>query len=236
MTRSLVCVLLLAAACGDDGGAATVDAPPFDNGSCGDQLRFTGELVDWDSTDNTFCGIVDAEFVVQGDGAMDTTSPNGRFELCIPRTDAPVLLDVTPSAANSQCATPAAAYTLPGIAVANQAVILAGGFWSGRAFTTARQATFFQMAGLTFDPAAAHVVVHVEGATPRAVALSAAHGAPQVFGNAAWTPGATGRHVYFPNVDTAGGTTMLSVTGGALGTGTIPVVAGTFTYVTVIAN
>jgi hypothetical protein len=34
-------------------------------------------------------------------------------------------------------------------------------------------------------------------------------------------------------VDPAGGSTMLSVQGGAIGTGMIPLAAGTFTYVTV---
>src|SRR5688572_5056927 len=116
----LVFVLALAAACNgdDDGGdGACTIAVNFDNASCGDQINFTGELVDWDN-EARFCGINEALFQVQGDGAMDTTSPNGRFEgLCVP--DQPVtLLDVTPEPGNSVCTTPPSPYPLPGIAVA----------------------------------------------------------------------------------------------------------------------
>nr|MBA3821890.1 hypothetical protein [Deltaproteobacteria bacterium] len=124
---------------------------------------------------------------------------------------------------------------LPGLAVANPAVIQAGGFWSGRTFTSARQATVFQMAGLTFDPAKAHVVVHVDG-TPRAVAILATHGTAQAFSGTAWAPGESGRDVFFPNVDIGGGSTTVSVVGGAVGTGSIPLQAGTITYATVLAN
>src|SRR6187551_1049618 len=86
------------AACGDDGGVpgdgsrdagadalrdATFVPVDIDNGSCGDQIRFTGEFVDWDF-DDTSCGIFNALFEVAPQGAMDSTAPNGRFDLCIP--------------------------------------------------------------------------------------------------------------------------------------------------------
>ena len=235
MTTRLVALSFVLVACGDDGGGAAVDAPPItidiDNGSCGDQLRFTGEYVDWD-VDTRFCGVADALFEVQGNGAMDTTAPNGRFDLCIASAPAQVLLDITPAAGNSQCSTPASDYTLPGIAVATKAVILGGGFWSGRNFTTAREASL----GVTLDPTKAHVFVHVAGATPRAVALAAAHGPTQAVVATTWAAGDTGHEVFFPNVDVGNGTTMLSVTGGAIGTGSIPVAAGKITNVTVISN
>ena len=227
---------LACAACGDDGGKAADASIPtvdIDNGSCGDQLRFTGEYVDWDN-DASFCGINEALFEVSG-GAMDTTAPNGRFDLCIPSGPATVTLDIIPQATPSQCTVPASSYTLPGIAIANKAVILAGVFWSGRNFTTARRDNFFLAIGQTFDAAKAQVFVHVEG-TPRPVAITAAHGATQAVTAMQWDPGDTGHEVFFPNVDVDGGTTMLSVTGGALGTGSIPLAAGKITTVSLIAQ
>lgn len=220
--------------CGDDG--ATVDASiviDIDNGSCGDQLRFTGEYVDWD-TDASFCGIAEATIDVEGDGATDTTAPNGRFDLCIPRTNPTTKLIVTQPSANSQCTTPASGYTVPTILFANRDVILAGSFFSARAFTTARQASFFQAAGLQFDSTKAHVLVNANHTgIPRAVSLAAAHAPAQAIVATTWAPGDTGHEVFFPNVDVGTGTTMLTVVGGAIGTGSIPLVAGTITNVTV---
>jgi hypothetical protein len=231
----VVCALLAGCAgCGDDGGA--VDASivvDIDNGSCGDQLRFTGEYVDWD-TDAAFCGIGMATVEVDGDGAMDTTAPNGRFDLCIPRTSATTRLVVTQPSGMSPCSNPASSYTVPVILHAQRDVILAGGFFSGRAFTMARQASFYTAAGLTFDATKAHVFVHVNG-TPRAVSLAAPHAAAQAISGTAWAAGDTGRNVFFPNVDVGSGTTMLTVAGGAIGAGSIPLVAGTITNVSVLA-
>lgn len=231
LARSVVCVTWLLGACGDDGaGPVDASAPPvdIDNGSCGDQIRFTGEYVDWDS-DASFCGINGALIEVPN-GSMDSTAPNGRFDLCIP--DAPTTrLDVTQPTAMSQCTTPPATYTIPTILVANKAVIQSGAFFSARAFTTMRQTSFFMSVG-GFDATKAQVHVRVEGA-PRAVQITAAHGTTQAVTTTAWAAGDTGKEVFFPNVDVGGGTTMLTVTGGALGTGSIPLVAGTITNVTV---
>lgn len=218
----LTSLLVACGGCGDDGGNGPIDAPitvDIDNGSCGDQLRFTGEYVDWDSAEATFCGIFDALFEVQGgNGSMDTTAPNGRFDQCISGTDPVTLLDITPSADNSQCADPPSPYPLGGIAVANAAMLRAGGFWSGRNFTTAREASL----GVTLDPAKGHVFVHVDGPA-RTVALAAAHDAVQTLATG-------GTDLFFPNVDV--GTTALTATGGqTIGTGDIPVVANKITNV-----
>ncbi|MBA3537992.1 MAG: hypothetical protein H0T79_00035 [Deltaproteobacteria bacterium] len=237
--KLLASTLLVLVACSDDGGTTGPrDAPlvpvDIDNGSCGDQLRFTGELVDWDSSEASFCGVFEALFQVQGDGNMDTTAPNGRFDLCIPRSQAVTRIDVTPSTTASQCTQPSSTYTLPVLAVANRDVILAGAMFSARAFTTDRQASFFTAVGAAFDPTKAQVLVHVAG-TPRAVSLEAAHAAAQAHATT-WAPGDTGLDVAFPNVDVGTGTTNLAVAGGAVGTGAIPLVAGTLTVVTVYAN
>jgi hypothetical protein len=226
--------IFVLAACGDDAGKVdasfTID---IDNGSCGDQLRFTGEYVDWD-TNASFCGIGDATIEVESGGQMDTTAPNGRFDLCLPQTPT-VRLVVTQPAGNAQCANPPSSYTIPVILHANRDVILAGGFFSGRAFTTARQATFFQSIGQTLDPAKAQVLVHVNG-TPTALTLAAAHGAAQAVVATTWAPGDTGHDVFFPNVDVGSGSTMLTVAGGAIGQGAIPLLAGTMTNVSVLIH
>jgi hypothetical protein len=221
-TARSAALLVLVCACSDDAAPRDAATPDIDNGVCGSLLRFTGEYIDWDSG-ASFCGILGAQFAVPG-GAQGTTPPNGRFDLCVP-DQAVVLVDITPPAAASQCTVPPATYTLPGIAVASKAVILAGGFWSGRGFAMARQAV---------DPAKAQVFVHVNG-TPRQVSLAATHGPAQARMTASWAPGDTGQDVFFPDVDPAGGATMLSA-GTAIGTGSIPLVAGKMTNVSIIAK
>lgn len=206
----------------------------IDNGSCGDQVRLTGEYVDWD-TEASFCGINEAVFEVEGDGQMDSTAPNGRFDLCTP-DQAATRLNITQPSVNSQCTTPPAMYTMPTILYARKDVIQAGAFYSARSWTTARQDTLFALVGAPFDATKAHVHVHVDG-NPRAVSIAAAHGTVLAIatGASTWSAGATGADVFFPNVDVGGGQTMLTVTGGAVGTGNIPLVAGTLTNVTVLA-
>jgi hypothetical protein len=237
MHRSLGGALAVSlAACGGCGGGSTVDAPitvDIFNGSCGDQLLFTGEYVDWDN-DTTFCGVFNATFAVPG-GTTDTTAPNGRFggrgNLCISRTGT-TIVDITPAAAMSECTVPLSTYPLAGVAFADPTVILAGAFFSGRNITVAREGSL----GVTLDPAKAHVFVHIDQGA-RTIALAAAHGAPQAIADKTWGAGDTGHEVFFPNVDLGGGTTALTVTGGAaIGAGDIPLVANKIVNVTVLAR
>ena len=226
--RTLALVLLVTAcsACSDDGGGG-VDATPvvdIDNASCGTNLNFTGELIDADSTTATFCGVNNATF--EGGGAMDSTAPNGRFELCIPPSGT-TMVTVTPSATMSGCSSMPGTYTLPGIAVANTATIKAGTAWSGRMITMQRLATLVP----GFDMAKAHVMVHVDG-PQRAVAILATHATAKAYNGTAWADGESGIDVLFPNVEAAGSTT-LTVVGGAIGTGSIPLAAGKLTMVNV---
>jgi hypothetical protein len=230
--RHVVLAFVLAAcgACGDDGG--TVDAAPactvsFDNGSCGDQLRFTGEYVDFDN-DTTFCGIFEATFEEAG-GGMDITAPNGRFDMCVSGSTS---VAVTPSANMSQCTQPSSTYSRSAIAVANEDVLRCGAAWSGRNITAAREASL----GVTLDAAKAHVFVHVDQGS-RTIALAATHGTTQAVTDTTWAAGDTGHEVFFPNVDIGAGTTALTITGGAaLGAGDIPLVANKITLVTVLAQ
>jgi hypothetical protein len=228
--------------------ARAIDAPPdttLDAGQCNaasaaasGQLFLAGEYVDWTSV-APFCGILHATWQVHGDlTRVDITPPNGRVQLCL--TDAPTTqIDITPppGSESSQCTVPMSPYTIPGTMIATKAAIETGDLFSTRAITTAELPTFFTAQGLgTFDPTKAHVFIHEEGTTPRSVSITPAHGTAQAFDGTTWAAGTTGVNVYFPNVDVTVATTDVTVTGGAIGTTTIPLVAGTFTYLTVIAN
>ena len=237
MRHALILIVLAAcASCGDDGNHAdaAIDMVVGD-GPCGADLYFTGEIVDWDETDTNFCGVFNAKLTVQGDTARtDMSNPNGRFELCVAHA-ATTQVDVTPPTGPSQCVT-TGLYQIPGVAIADQAVIESGKPFSARMITMGRLMPFFTGLGVTYDAGKAIVFVHVEG-TPHAVTSSAAHDTALAFDATTWAAGDTGTNVVFPNTDVAGGTTAIAVTGGtALGTGTVPVAAGTFTYVTLVGN
>src|SRR5512140_1890506 len=191
--------LVLICACSDDAAPRDASTPDIDNGSCGSMVRFTGEYVDWDSSGAAFCGIFGAQFHVEGGGASGSTAPNGRFDLCIPNQPV-TLVDITPPTAQSQCTVPPASYALPAIAVANKAVILAGGSWSGRGFVVGKQ---------TPDLTKAQIFVHVNG-TPTEVSLAAMHGPTQARMNDTWASGTAGQEVFFLDVDPAGGNTTLA--------------------------
>src|SRR5690606_4325 len=144
---------------GDGGPGDMMIVVDIDNGSCGDTVRLTGEYVDWD-TEASFCGINEAVFEVEGGGQMDSTAPNGRFDLCTPN-QATTRLTITQPSSTSQCTTPAAMYTIPTILFARKDVILAGAFYSARSWTTAKQDAIFSASSTTFDATKAQVHVHV---------------------------------------------------------------------------
>lgn len=225
-TTSKILPLMLCAAC--SGGSGSADAAPdIDNGTCGAMLRLTGEYVDWDN-DTLFCGIFNAQLTVQGGGGPHSLPPNGRIDICVP--DQPTtLIDIAPPAAPPQCLVDRTRnYTLPALAVVSKAVILAGVDWSGRNFVQGRE---------TVQAGKAHVFVHISGPA-RAVSLDAAHshGPIQAVVTDTWAPGNTGHEVFIPDVDPAGGTAMLSVVGGAIGAGAIPLMADKITTLTVVTQ
>ena len=215
-------------ACGDDGGKtadAAIDAAP--------PVAFTGELIDWDSDHaGAFCGVYMAK-LTEHDATTntDTTAPNGRIMMMVP--DAPtVRIDVTPPTGASQCSS-GGVYQLPGIIITGKAVLDSGKQASYRMLGMTRLPAWFTQFGLTYDPAKAIVFVHVEG-TPAAVKSSAAHDAPATGTEATWTAGNVGQNVVFPN--SAVGTSDVSFdAGGGIGAQTVPTVAGTITYITLVA-
>jgi hypothetical protein len=213
MKRCLVLVLL--AACGDDGNHPVDSAP----------LQVMGEYVDWDSSDTgAFCGIFGATFTVHGDATQtNMTNPNGRFTLTI--DEARAQIDITPPTAQSECSVPKSTYDVPGIMIIDQGVAAAGAIISARSFTVDRAPMF------DYDSTKAQVLVHVDG-EQRAVSIDAAHDPTQAFDGTTWAAGDTGGNVYFPNVDPASGSVTVSMSN-ATGTGSVPVTAGTFTYLTI---
>jgi len=223
MKPRFLLLALAVAACGDDGGKK-VDAAITD----GQPLMFTGEYVDWDSTDTGFfCGIFQATFAVHGDATRtNLTNPNGRFTLELAPAQT-TQIEITPPTAQSECSQPKSTYNVPGIMIADASVIAGGQMISARSFTVDKAPS------VGYDSSKAQVLVHVDG-TPRAVAITGTHQPAEAFDGTTWAAGDTGVNVYFPNLDPAAGTTTISTTGTALGTGTVPVAAGTFTYVTLV--
>jgi hypothetical protein len=224
MTRILLLSVLLLHACGDDGGKQ-VDAPAA-------QLELQGEIVDWDEVDATFCGVKGAVLTVHSDSTLtETTPPNGRIDMMVPGAPS-VQIDVVPPPTMSECASGIGLYTLPGIIMSSWVVVTSGQTVSYRMIGMDRIQPFFTGLGVTYDASKAIVFVHVAG-TQKPVTSSAAHDAALAWDGTAWAAGSTGIDVVFPN--TAVGTSMVDA-GGALGAGSVPAVAGTITYVTLVAN
>jgi hypothetical protein len=231
-------------ACGGDGGTPR-DASPDTPGVCAGVTPFTGEVIDWDSTNASFCGVNNATFSVRSDPACRSmTPPNGRFQLMIPQ-EAHTIVDIAPPTAASGCpglaGTQGNTYSLPGVAIASAAVIAAGGAFSARAMVQARVATMFTQIGQPLNPSLGQLVVHVNG-TLRPVQISANHAAIQVFDGTTWTADnsgngtGTGRDVFFPNLDLSLGLVIVDTIGPATGTGTYLVEPGKLTYLSIIGN
>jgi hypothetical protein len=212
----------------------TPDAAVVGDGQCGADDFFTGELVDWDSTDSAFCGVFGATFTVDGDASRtNMTNPNGRFQLCL-KNATQTVVDITPPAAASQCAPSVGLYQLPALAVARHDVIATGDTYSARMIGMTRAMMFFPPSGLAAGKGL--VFVHVDG-TPGSVRSSAAHDTPLAFDGTSWAAGDTGVNVVFPNTDVSSGTSMVGFTDGSgVGNATVPVAAGTITYLTLVAH
>jgi hypothetical protein len=228
--------LLVFVACSSPG--TKTDAPPATgDGQCGADDFFTGELVDWDSTDADFCGVFQATFTDATTSSItNLTNPNGRFQLCIPQATQTVV-NITPPTGASQCDPSVGLYQIPGMVIATHAVIATGQTYSTRMFGSNREMPFFSEFGITPDPAKAIVFVHVDG-TPGSVLVDAVHDQPLEFDGSAWGSGDTGVDVVFPNVTlgTPATTTIGFTDASGTGGGTFPLAANTFTYVTLVAN
>lgn len=226
---SIVAVVGVLPACGDDGGK-TIDAA-IDAAA---PVAFTGEMIDWDSDHGAaFCGIYMAKLTEHGNATnVDTTAPNGRIMMMVP--DAPkVQVDVTPPTGASQCST-GGMYQLPGIIITGKPVLDSGKQASYRMVGMTRLTAWYgQYVPAGYDPTKAIVFVHVEG-TPAVVKSSADHDAPVAADENVWSMNNIGQNVVFPN--SAVGTSDVSLDiGNGIGAQTVPTVAGTITYITLVA-
>lgn len=244
MKTTVIGVLLAACGCGevkDKPDAALADGKqpdgkPADAGKCAGAIFFTGEAIDWDSTDANFCGVFNATLKVRNSSdpaQMDTTSPNGRFEMCIP-LQTPVSIDVTPPTGNNPCATNPGSYALKGIAVANaqvEAKLTGTDVFRIRAFSTNRQTAFYAQIGALYDSTRGALMVHVAG-TQVPIAISVMHDQVERYDGTTWSAGNTGTDVYFPNIPV--GTASIQVPSGTDGAISVPIEANTITYATVV--
>lgn len=240
---------LLGVACssrsGERGVDAAIDAPAIDApadaagpdayaGPCGYYFyQLSAVFLDWDSTTAAPCAITGSRWYVHLDPRYETTDASGMLAICLASNNPE--LDIHPPTA-STCATPASTYSIPGLVIATRSVADAGGVLVARSLDDARIGPFYASFGSTFDATKGQLFVHVIGA-PRAVAITAPHAAVQAWGGTAWASGDTGGEVFFPNIDLGAGTTTdVSVAGGALGIGSVPLVAGAITYMAVVVN
>lgn len=226
--RAAIFLVLAFAACGDNIhpaiDARPIDARPIDagiDGPCAVGRYVTGELVDIDSTSAALAGINNAVFTQRGGTATDTTSPNGRFEMCASSTTT-FLFDVDAPAHTD--------------AIAYFEVEALTGFrpTSFRTWTAARAQTFYTERGLTYDATKAHVLVFMTSDRRGLTLSGGSHGTVQHAnddsspGTFMWMAGAEGRYILFPNVDpTAGSVTLI---GDLSGEHTVPVAAGKITF------
>lgn len=234
----LLAALLPAAACGDSSPPGGPDAGGPDAGPGmpdADLISFelAGRYLDWDSTAAAPCPIAGAKWIARHDDTRTaTTDGSGAFTIRLASYLAD--LDVTPPAEASACATPPSGYDLPAAAIVPPAVFYAGGRFVARAPTMARLASFYATFGATFDATRAHLLIHLDG-PPRLVSITSPHAPAQAFDGSGWAAGAVGGDVFFPNIDLTGSKlTTVSVGGGATGTGSITLLAGKITSMTVV--
>ena len=64
----------------------------------------------------------------------------------------------------------------------------------------------------------------------------ALHDTAMAFDGTHWAAGNTGENVLFPNVDAGAGTTKITMAGTTIGAGSIPLAAGTFTFLTLVGE
>jgi hypothetical protein len=233
-------LIALVAGCGSHAPLA-IDAGPADAGpapSIDADLRdydVAGVYLDWDSTPAAPCPIAGATWTVYfGGGRTGITDATGAFTVQLASYLARI--DVAQPQSPSACTAPPSTYSLPESAILPRVLHESGGHPVVRGLTAARAATFYAAIGAPFQATRGQLLVHLDGPA-RQVALSAPHDAVQAFDGQAWAAGDTGSDVFFPNVDVASGVwPTVTVSGTAIGTGSLELPPGTITAITVITK
>ena len=209
--RSLVCLLLLCAACSDD------DGPSID-GPCKPDLSVYGEYLDFDSLTAGFAGIGGANWSRGEEGA--TSAPNGRVELCLApeaRTEIRVL---------------APQPYLSGVFVADRDVFADGTVMFSQYGATEAQLTtlYASFGGLTFDAGLGHMLVEVHGAAATPTLTGATAAATRYFtADKTWSATGPGSYALFANVSL--GTATIALGDGSID---VPLEPGRWSMTTVV--
>ncbi len=222
--KLLMLAVLATSALGCSDDAPVNPDAMIDAAGDGPDYQLLGEYIDWDAISTTqMRGVAGATWTVVGEPNRTTTlAPNGRVMLAVPgRT---VTLTVTK-----------AGY-LDARFVADPAVLsTAGATFAARGLSTARSTEFYGELGLTFDPAAAHVLVQKNG-TGIPLTLT---GGTLTFGSdgvedTSWVADDTGHFVLFANVPVpASGVGTLGSGSAFTGPTQLPLVAGALTITSI---
>src|SRR5688572_20923611 len=223
---ALALVTIVSLGCGGCGGGdgdadarpADADDADADPDGCSGAQAFTGELIDFASTDETFLGVFDAVFTLRDEPTCTgTTAPNGRFVLEAP-DDHFTVFDVD-----------APDDYLDGIWPVGSGFAASP---SGRALTAA------DLAGLdvTLDPTRAQVMLSQSNLNPLPLTISGTQ--DETFttqDGAVWTPGNDLRYVLYTNVEIGSGTQTLTDAQAVTETlGELVVEAGKVSYITTV--
>jgi hypothetical protein len=242
LARVAVGAWLWASACGSSAHIyidapldAPLDAPP-DAAPCPADRLYQGQYLDWESTTSGSCGIAGAAFTVAGDSSLTWSTPaSGQVRLCLPSATVRTQIDITPPSAASACASSPGSYvtTIPGLTMADPAVIATGDNVSYRDFSTTIGPT------LNLDLTDGYLFVDIIGSAG-AITLSEqpVSGAQvQYYDGTQWstTMPATIVSVFYPNLDPTPGSVTVTMTG-ATGNGSVPLQASTISYITLVAG
>lgn len=221
---ALALVTLVSLGCGGCGGGdGDADARPIDADDadadpdgCSGAQPFTGELIDFASTDADFLGVFDAVFTLRDETSCTaTTAPNGRFVLQAPDHESVFDVDAPDD-------------YLDGIWPVS--VIPAPVTQSGRALTAADLSGL----GVTLDPTRAQVMLS-QTQSPVALTISGDQGPTfTTEDGVAWTAGNDLRYVLYTNVEVGDGTQALVDPGPVVTFGELRVEAGKVSYVTTL--
>ena len=242
-------------ACGGDGNKPTdarTDGPPAD-ANC---TNYQGEIIDWNATTTTFCGVKDAVATVHGQTAPSSTAaPNGRFTLCLAPSQNSITVDIAPSKAKSECLVgDATAYNTGGTLTLQSSLISSGQLASVRLMTDMELMTEFAAVGQPYQTDHGQLLVHIIGTPSRLAFMTGSEiiqancGMERQFNGSIWEPVmgslTAGTDVFFADCSLkqdqstqkpVASRVTLKLANAAASTVDVTVEPGQFTYVTMVS-